>query len=98
LAALRANLLVQRPITTREHYEGLAELAALSEARKITPVIDRQVPLAMITEAMRVLEAGRVCGKVVVTSGEPPSVRAAVQRTLTAAPDRTAAPRGHRPR
>lgn len=53
--------------TTREHYEGLQDLATLSVARKLRPVIDRRVPLAEVTAAMRDLEAGRVCGKVVVT-------------------------------
>ena len=69
LRALALNLFVsQRFImhTTREHFEGLVELAALAEAWKIAPVIDRQVPLPGVPEAMRALEAGRVCGKVVV--------------------------------
>lgn len=54
--------------TTREHYESVAELVALSVSHRIEPVVDRQVPLALLTEAMRELEAGRVCGKVVVTA------------------------------
>lgn len=53
--------------STREHFEGLQDLATLSAARKLAPVIDRRVPLAEVTAAMRDLEAGRVCGKVVVT-------------------------------
>lgn len=53
--------------TTHEHCAGLGDLAALSDARKLAPVIDRRVPLTRVTEAMRDLEVGRVCGKVVVT-------------------------------
>lgn len=45
----------------------LAELAALVEAGKLTPVIDRTFPFDQIRDAIAYLEAGRAKGKVVVT-------------------------------
>jgi len=36
------------------------------QAGKLTPVIDRQYPLAEIPEAMRYVEAGHAHGKVVL--------------------------------
>jgi NADPH:quinone reductase-like Zn-dependent oxidoreductase len=47
--------------------EDVVTLAALMAEGMITPVVDREYPLAEIQEAMRYLEAGRARGKVVVT-------------------------------
>jgi D-arabinose 1-dehydrogenase-like Zn-dependent alcohol dehydrogenase len=53
-------------LMSREHFSDLERLHALAEAGKITPVIDRQCPLASVADAIRDLEAGKVRGKVVV--------------------------------
>jgi NADPH:quinone reductase-like Zn-dependent oxidoreductase len=44
----------------------LAHLAELCEAGKITPVIDRSLPLADAAEAVGIIEAGHARGKVIV--------------------------------
>jgi 2-desacetyl-2-hydroxyethyl bacteriochlorophyllide A dehydrogenase len=54
-------------LMAREHFSELERLAALVEAGKLSPVIDRRCPLASVPDALRDLEAGRVCGKVVVS-------------------------------
>jgi NADPH:quinone reductase-like Zn-dependent oxidoreductase len=46
--------------------EDVATLARLMAEGQVTPVIDRQYPLAEIQEAMRYLETGRARGKVVI--------------------------------
>jgi NADPH:quinone reductase-like Zn-dependent oxidoreductase len=46
--------------------QDLRTLAELMQAGKLTPVIDRQYPLAEIPEAMRYVEAGHAHGKVVL--------------------------------
>ncbi len=47
--------------------EDLAELAALFEAGKVVPVIDRSYPLGEVPEAVRYLAEGLALGKVVIT-------------------------------
>jgi NADPH:quinone reductase-like Zn-dependent oxidoreductase len=47
--------------------EDLAEIAALIQSGKVTPVIDRRYPLSETAEAMRYLEAGHARGKVIIT-------------------------------
>lgn len=54
-------------LVAREHFSELERLAALVEAGKLAPVVDRHCPLAAVPDALRDLEAGRVCGKVVVS-------------------------------
>ena len=44
----------------------LAELAALIEAGRLSPVVDRVFPFAEMSEAMAYLESGRAKGKVIV--------------------------------
>src|SRR4029077_9036477 len=46
--------------------QDLRTLAELMQAGKLTPVIDRQYPLAEIPEAMRYVEAGHARGKVIL--------------------------------
>jgi len=46
--------------------EDLGILAALMQAGKMTPVIDRHFPLSDVAEAIRYLETGRTRGKVVI--------------------------------
>ena len=50
----------------KENHEDLLVLKELIETGKLTPVIDRAYPLAVVPEAIRYLEEGRARGKVVV--------------------------------
>jgi len=50
-----------------ERVDDLRQLADLAEAGKLTPVIDRVVPLDNIIEAHRLVDSGRKRGSVVVT-------------------------------
>jgi NADPH:quinone reductase-like Zn-dependent oxidoreductase len=50
--------------------DRLAVLKELIEAGKVTPVIDRTLPLNQVLEAIRYLESGKAAGKVVITVGE----------------------------
>jgi NADPH:quinone reductase-like Zn-dependent oxidoreductase len=54
-------------LMAREHFSYFERLAALVEAGKLSPLIDRQCPLDSVPDALRDLEAGRVCGKVAVS-------------------------------
>jgi NADPH:quinone reductase-like Zn-dependent oxidoreductase len=56
-------------LMAREHFEELEQLAKMADAGKLAPVIDRECSLAQMVEAMRDLEAGRVCGKVAIKLG-----------------------------
>jgi NADPH:quinone reductase-like Zn-dependent oxidoreductase len=47
--------------------EDMDYLAELYETGKVVPVIDRQIPLSEVPEALRYLEEGLILGKVVVT-------------------------------
>jgi NADPH:quinone reductase-like Zn-dependent oxidoreductase len=47
--------------------ESMALLHELVEAGKVTPVVDRTFPLSEVAEAIRYMESGAVCGKVVLT-------------------------------
>jgi NADPH:quinone reductase-like Zn-dependent oxidoreductase len=51
----------------KENHEDMIVLGELIESGKITPVIDRNYPLAEVPEAIRYLEEGRARGKVVIT-------------------------------
>jgi NADPH:quinone reductase-like Zn-dependent oxidoreductase len=69
LGALLLGVFVKQrffALTANEHFEGLERLAALADAGKLRPVIDRRTTLADVPAAIRDLEAGRVRGKVVV--------------------------------
>jgi NADPH:quinone reductase-like Zn-dependent oxidoreductase len=47
--------------------EDLEELHELLEAGKVTPVVDRTLPLIDVPEAIRYLREGRARGKIVIT-------------------------------
>ena len=70
---LRASLLSPlvgqrlRGMLSGESLTDLRELAALIEARKVIPVIDRTYPLSDAADAIRYLAQGHPAGKVVVT-------------------------------
>jgi len=49
------------------NHHDLVVLEDLIEEGKVRPVIDRTSPLADTAEAIRRLEQGRVCGKLVIT-------------------------------
>jgi NADPH:quinone reductase-like Zn-dependent oxidoreductase len=51
----------------------LTVMKELTEAGKVTPIIDRTYPLSAAAEAIRYLEAGRARGKVIVSVAEDPS-------------------------
>ena len=55
-----------RVLMTKETNEDLVTLAALAEAGKVTPVIDRTYPLGEVPEAIAYVEEGHARGKVVV--------------------------------
>jgi NADPH:quinone reductase-like Zn-dependent oxidoreductase len=52
---------------SKERPEDLQTLRELLEAGTLTPRIGRTYQLAEVPEAMRALEAGHTCGKVVIT-------------------------------
>ena len=54
------------PFLAEFNPQDLRTLGELMQAGKLTPVIDRQYPLAEIPEAMRYVEAGHAHGKVVL--------------------------------
>jgi len=56
-----------RPYLARTNYEDMVVLKELTEAGKVTPVVDRTYPLSEVPEALRYLGEGRVRGKVVIT-------------------------------
>jgi NADPH:quinone reductase-like Zn-dependent oxidoreductase len=56
-----------RVFVAKERYEDLEFLTELIEAGKVTPVIDRTYPLSEAPDAIRLVEQGRVRGKVVIT-------------------------------
>ena len=47
----------------------LERLATLVREGKITPRVDRTYPLDQVPDAMRRLQAGQACGKVMITIG-----------------------------
>jgi NADPH:quinone reductase-like Zn-dependent oxidoreductase len=53
-------------LASKEHFSFLERVAAFAEAGAVTPAIDRVIPLAEVTAAMRDLEAGRIRGKVAI--------------------------------
>lgn len=69
-----AKLIVMAPFVKQLHPfravkdpgDRLAVLREFIEAGKVTPVVDRVFPLSDVPEAIRYLESGQACGKVVV--------------------------------
>jgi NADPH:quinone reductase-like Zn-dependent oxidoreductase len=56
-----------RSLISKENHEDLIVLKELIEAGKVTPVIDRTFPLTEVPKAIRYMEEGHACGKVVIT-------------------------------
>jgi NADPH:quinone reductase-like Zn-dependent oxidoreductase len=56
-----------RAFLAKVNRDDLLALKELLEAGKVRPVIDRTYPLAQVPEAIRYVESGGVCGKVVIT-------------------------------
>jgi NADPH:quinone reductase-like Zn-dependent oxidoreductase len=56
-----------RTFVNSENYEDLIVLTGMIEAGKVTPVIDRQYPLAQAPKAIRYLLEGHARGKIVIT-------------------------------
>ena len=56
-----------RVLMTKETNEDLVSLAALAEAGKVKPVIDRTYPLGEVPEAIAYVEEGHARGNVVIT-------------------------------
>ena len=57
-----------RLLATKETNDDLVALAALIEAGKLTPVIDKTYPLNEVPDAIRYLEAGHARGKIIITA------------------------------
>jgi NADPH:quinone reductase-like Zn-dependent oxidoreductase len=57
-----------RLLATKETNDDLVALAALIEAGKLTPVIDKTYPLSEVPDAIRFLEAGHARGKIIITA------------------------------
>ncbi|AGF73276.1 NAD(P)-dependent alcohol dehydrogenase [Corynebacterium halotolerans] len=56
-----------RGLTSATRAGELAELATLVDAGQLRPVVDRRLPLERAGEALRLLEQGKVTGKIVLT-------------------------------
>ncbi len=55
-----------RVLLAKLSIEDLTVIGELMATGKVKPVIDRRYPLAEVPEALRYLEAGHACGKVVI--------------------------------
>ena len=69
LKALALSPLVRQrlvPFVAKSRQEDLVALKDLVEARKLSPVIDRQYPLSGVPEAIRYVGTGHARGKVVI--------------------------------
>jgi NADPH:quinone reductase-like Zn-dependent oxidoreductase len=70
LRTLARGLLIRQRVallTPQERATHIERLAALVEAGKVTPSLDRTYRLPDAPEAMRRLEAGEVRGKIAIT-------------------------------
>ena len=69
LKALALSPLVRQrlvPFVAKSRQEDLVALKDLMETRKLSPVIDRQVPLSEVPDAVRYVGTGQARGKVVI--------------------------------
>jgi NADPH:quinone reductase-like Zn-dependent oxidoreductase len=68
-AALRSLFTEQKllGLISKEHQQDLLTLKVMTEAGKLTPVIDRTYPLSEAPQAIRYLEQGHARGKVVLS-------------------------------
>jgi NADPH:quinone reductase-like Zn-dependent oxidoreductase len=70
LRALGLSLLVGQRLTmlaSKEHYTHVEAVSRFIEAGRVAPIIDRTYPLEEVPDAMRLLESGRVRGKIAIT-------------------------------
>lgn len=58
-------------LAVRRNRDDLVHVAALCQARKLVPAIDRVYPLSAVPEALRHLGEGHVKGKIVITLDQP---------------------------
>ncbi|MGW4891630.1 NAD(P)-dependent alcohol dehydrogenase [Kitasatospora sp. NPDC004240] len=73
LRALLLSPFLRRRLTTlaaTQRRADLLRLGELIEAGSVRPVIDRVLPLAEVPEAVRLLRAGQVCGKIAIRIGD----------------------------
>jgi NADPH:quinone reductase-like Zn-dependent oxidoreductase len=70
-AAVLSSLVKQRltVLMSSERTDDLEQLAALIDAGKVTPAVDRTYPLERVPDAIRDLRASRVRGKLVISIG-----------------------------
>ena len=73
-STLRPRSVAEKAVIARELEQHVWPLLASGEVR---PVIGRILPLTRAAEAHRVLEAGEIVGKIVLTTGVGPGVEAA---------------------
>jgi NADPH:quinone reductase-like Zn-dependent oxidoreductase len=75
-AALRSPFVRQRfvMLASKERYEEFEQVAELITSGSVTPSVERTYPLERVAEALRHLEGGDVCGKVVITVVPAPAV------------------------
>ena len=68
-AAVLSPFVSQRLVSldTQQSQKDLQTLTRLLEAGQIAPVIDRTYPLSEVADAIRYLELGHVCGKVIIS-------------------------------
>ncbi len=59
-----------RVVTAKTNQKDLGVLKELLEGGKVVPVIDRCDPLIETAEALRYLEEGHACRKIVITMME----------------------------
>jgi NADPH:quinone reductase-like Zn-dependent oxidoreductase len=64
---VRQRLTMQVP---KEHFDGLERLAGLIDAGSVTPSVERVLPLEDAAEAVDLVVAGRVRGKLALTVGQ----------------------------
>jgi NADPH:quinone reductase-like Zn-dependent oxidoreductase len=67
-AAAVSPIISQRltSILNREHYSGVDRLAGLAATGDVAPCIERSYSLADVADAVGQLEAGKVCGQIVI--------------------------------
>ena len=54
-------------LAAREHHADMEQLAQYADAGQLKPLIGRRCPLQGVVDALKDLEAGKICGKIVVS-------------------------------